>query len=185
MHKDLIIVEQEIGSDYKDTTFDYKGYVIEEHYFAEEDCTHHSAVVFLGGQVLTKFRWEGCLEKAMEFVDAREDAKKYDSEGLKALKRIRQETCPATYNPDFNKLECCDVIEKELKRLEEIDDILNTGGGIWAENGIVSKKLKALEIVKKYIRVDKPFNMACYIYLNDESEMIAEEEYDLLKEVGL
>ena len=42
------------------------------------------------------------------------------SKGLEALKRIRQETCPATYMQDFDKNECCDIIEKELKALEII-----------------------------------------------------------------
>ncbi len=41
---------------------------------------------------------------------------------LEALKRIRQETCPATYMADFDKNECCDVIEQSLQRLEAIDN---------------------------------------------------------------
>ena len=41
---------------------------------------------------------------------------------LEALKRIRQETCPATYMADFDKNECCDVIEQALQRLEAIDN---------------------------------------------------------------
>ena len=174
MHKDLIIVKQEIGSDYKDTTFNYKGYIIEEHYFAEEDCTHHSAVVFLGGQVLTEFRWEGCLKKAMEFVDAREDAKKYDSEGLKALKRIRQETCPATYNPDFNKLECCDTIEKELKALE-----------------IIKEKAVDVLMFKAHFIISKPEYEEYQYYLDNcekygfSAFYLTRQEFDLLKEVLL
>lgn len=38
--------------------------------------------------------------------------------GLQALKRLKQETCPATYMPDFDKNECCNVVESELKALE-------------------------------------------------------------------
>ena len=41
---------------------------------------------------------------------------------LEALKRIRQETCPATYNPDFDKLKCCDIIEDALTVLQIIYD---------------------------------------------------------------
>ena len=41
-----------------------------------------------------------------------------------ALKRIRQETAPATYMKDFNKKECCDVIEKDLEVLEIIKHIV-------------------------------------------------------------
>ena len=177
MREDLIIVKQEIGHDYEDITFNYKGYVIEEHYFREEDCTHHSAVVLLGGQVLTEFRWDGCLEKAMEYIDAREDTKKYGSEGLKALKRIRQETCPATYNPDFNKLECCDVIEKELITGE--------------------KNRKALElIIKKEVNIAilrntnncQQYNNGLLVYSTKttaKKRFLNEEQYSLLKEVLL
>ncbi len=35
-----------------------------------------------------------------------------------AIKRLRQETCPNTYMPDFDKEECLQVIEKDLKPLE-------------------------------------------------------------------
>ena len=41
---------------------------------------------------------------------------------FEALKRIRQETAPATYNPDFDKKECCDVIEQALQHLEAIEN---------------------------------------------------------------
>lgn len=34
-----------------------------------------------------------------------------------ALKRMWQETAPATYMKDFNKKECCDAIEKDLEIL--------------------------------------------------------------------
>lgn len=37
-----------------------------------------------------------------------------------ALKRIRQETLPATYMADFDKNECCNIIEKDLEELEII-----------------------------------------------------------------
>lgn len=42
--------------------------------------------------------------------------------GFKALKRLRQETCPATYMPDFDKQQCCDTIEKELNVLKIFKD---------------------------------------------------------------
>ena len=41
------------------------------------------------------------------------------SKELEALKRIRQETCPATYNQDFDKNECCDIIEQALIQAEK------------------------------------------------------------------
>ena len=43
--------------------------------------------------------------------------------GLEALKRLRQETAPATYMKDFDKEECCNVIETELRALEIIKTV--------------------------------------------------------------
>ena len=68
-------------------------------------------------------------------------------------------------------------IEKELKRLEDIDSILNTGGGIWAENGIVAKKLKAFELIKKK-RVNVAYLIWC-IETFDYKEGLALEQYNL------
>ena len=39
-----------------------------------------------------------------------------------ALKRIRQETCPATYMQDFDKEECCKIIENALLELKAIKE---------------------------------------------------------------
>lgn len=38
-----------------------------------------------------------------------------------ALKRLKQETIPATYNPDFDKNECIDIIEKELNQKDYLE----------------------------------------------------------------
>ena len=35
-----------------------------------------------------------------------------------AIKRLRQETCPATYMPDFDKEECLKTIEDEFKSIK-------------------------------------------------------------------
>lgn len=83
------------------------------------------------------------------------------SKSLEALKRIRQETCPATYMPDFDKDECCNIIEKELKALEII-------------------KEKKVNI--KLLLIDKD----CELYnMNYGYEDLTQEEYELLKEVLL
>lgn len=37
-----------------------------------------------------------------------------------ALKRLWQETAPATYMKDFDKKECCDAIERDLEVLQQI-----------------------------------------------------------------
>lgn len=42
-----------------------------------------------------------------------------------AIKRLRQETAPATYMPDFDKEECLKVIEKELEELDKFKALLN------------------------------------------------------------
>ena len=42
-----------------------------------------------------------------------------------AVKRLWQETAPATYMKDFDKKECCDVIEKDLEILDIFKDKLN------------------------------------------------------------
>lgn len=44
-----------------------------------------------------------------------------------ALKRLWQETAPATYMKDFDKKECCDAIERDLEMLEIVKKfLLNT-----------------------------------------------------------
>ena len=119
------------------------------------------------------------------------------SKGLEALESIEESF---KFNVDkyvwqANKNDF-KTIEKELKRLEEIDDILNTGGGIWAENGIVSKKLKALEVIKpflKNIRLEEnekgEYEVLIDVINNDKPLVIArfnsKEQFDLLKEVLL
>lgn len=40
------------------------------------------------------------------------------NKSLEALKRLDQETCPATYMPDFDKKECIEIIRKDLEVLE-------------------------------------------------------------------
>ncbi len=113
------------------------------------------------------------------------------SKGLEALKDIKR-----TYYNFFTKYdrEQFDTIEKELKRLEKIDDILNTGGGIWAEGGFVSKNLKALEIIKEkqidvlYIAMHssslKRYNEHVS-FTGNNKWCLTQEEFDLLKEVLL
>ena len=112
------------------------------------------------------------------------------SKGLEALEKLRLELLEVSDyldQKDVSYLGPIHRIEEELKRLEEIDNILNTGGGIWAENGIVSKELKALEIIKKhpmfYLHDDLPqgtYRMydcelyGCYDLTKEEYELLAE-----------
>lgn len=84
----------------------------------------------------------------------------------------------------------CQDVEKALKDKEEIDTILNTGGGIWAENGIVAKKLKALDIIKtKKVDTEKLWLVEnAYAYNNFGKVHViplTDEEFDLVKKVLL
>lgn len=77
-------------------------------------------------------------------------------------------------------------MSQELKALEDIKTWFSCHDyDQLHELETIEKGLKALEIIKKYIVINKPFGTACYIYLNDESELIPQEEFDLLKEVFL
>lgn len=100
--------------------------------------------------------------------------------GLEALKRIRQETAPNTYCKDFDKEECCNTIERELKDGE--------------------KYKKALEIINKktyldFISIREADNydeyiehfVECVQKLLKSGKVIeiavSKDEFDLLKEV--
>lgn len=109
------------------------------------------------------------------------------NKGLEALEILKHTTDLDRPNELNGYKEELDIIEKELKRLEDIDGILNTGGGIWAENGIVSKKLKAFEIIKNHIKISLSFydgNEEHTRYSAEMSEFnITPEQRNLLKEV--
>lgn len=47
----------------------------------------------------------------------------------------------------------------------------------------IEKELKALQVIFKYITIGNPFGNVHYIYLNDESEMIMPEDFEVIKEV--
>ena len=49
-----------------------------------------------------------------------------------AIKRLRQETVPNTYNPDFDKEECLKVIEDEINQKDLIERALQEG--VWYED---------------------------------------------------
>ena len=83
-------------------------------------------------------------------------------------------------NSDYISL----VVSETIRiRQNELDKSMRKALREWVLKNAFLKELKAMEIIKKYIFVNKPFGNACYICLNDESEMITEEEYDLLKEI--
>lgn len=96
-----------------------------------------------------------------------------------ALKRIRQETTPATYMVDFDKNECCDIIEKDLKELEQYRKLFNEP--IQA----LIKDLEILEILKSLCEIiETPKNK--YRYLKVAGVVVYtfkdQEEFNLFKE---
>lgn len=116
------------------------------------------------------------------------------SKELDALKRIRQETIPATYNQDFDKEECCNIIETALKELENrraTENVVRT----FRESPVkTNKKLKALEIIKEtpifawYITIYKDaYEMIADAkgFRANESAEELQEKFNLLKEVLL
>lgn len=74
-----------------------------------------------------------------------------------------------------------ELIVEQMREIMKENDISEFYG--IDENKVLQliQEHKALEIIKRYIRIGRPFGKACYIYLNDESEMISEEEYDILE----
>ena len=87
-----------------------------------------------------------------------------------------------------DKIVCGRVKNANELIVEQVREIMKENG-ISEFYGIDESKVlqliqehKAFEIMKKYIHIGRPFGKACYIYLNDESEMIPEEEYDILEE---
>lgn len=87
---------------------------------------------------------------------------------LEALKRIRQETCPATYMPDFDKEECCNIIEHDLLKAKEHEKLLK----IINEKNVDFRWLKVCDTVKSY-------NNGIDEYSNE----LTKEEFTTLKEI--
>ena len=107
------------------------------------------------------------------------------SKGLDALDRI--------YETSMGSVSDYEIIEQELKRLEEIDNIIGYGGGVYNANGLIAKERKVLEIIKRN-RYEAIQCLAYDIYeeyivwYNNFAKVkppITREEFDLLKEVLL
>ena len=62
-----------------------------------------------------------------------------------AIKRIRQETCPATYMPDFDKEKCLKVIEDSIKQkddtIQALKDYLIKWDDMLQLDGVNSKSM--------------------------------------------
>ena len=62
-----------------------------------------------------------------------------------AIKRIRQETCPATYMQDFDKEKCLKVIEDSIKEkdatIQNLKEYLNKWNNMLQVDGVNSKSM--------------------------------------------
>ena len=95
------------------------------------------------------------------------------SKELEALKRIRQETCPATYMADFDKNECCDIIEKSLKALEIIKE---------KNVNMFGFKRDIKQLGKRFTYKYYQSNLGNY-HSGFNIQELTEEEFSLLKEI--
>lgn len=77
-----------------------------------------------------------------------------------ALKRLWQETAPATYMKDFDKKECCDVIERDLEKL--------------------ARALKILDVFKREIFIDTEVQ---HTFSNDKKMIFIKESEEENKDI--
>ncbi len=63
------LISKSVSCDEAEYVYDYKGYIIKEYYFKDEDCMHHFAAVYQNNEKLTQFKWYNCLEEAIEYVN--------------------------------------------------------------------------------------------------------------------
>lgn len=87
-----------------------------------------------------------------------------------ALKRLKQETAPATYMPDFDKDKCIEIIKKDLDRLEK-------------ENKKLKKAIKILKNRFEITGVQQDFDDEYLIETSSYFIYINKEQYKLLKQV--
>ena len=118
------------------------------------------------------------------------------SKGLDAFKIIKDSLVEIDYeNEEDVKLDTyiheeeLEIIEKELKRLEEYDKteysaLIESYKKLLKEKKANEKKLKAIEIIKNYINVNKDEYGLYWINLIGFGSIgITQQEYDLLREV--
>lgn len=109
-----------------------------------------------------------------------------------ALKRLKQETTPATYMADFDKEECIEIIQQDLDRLEKLERfktrLLEDTNKLYNEN---QKFKKVIDILKNNLCIEfsDDFNGIKFKRdLYDECDYTIlflknNEQYELLKEV--
>ncbi len=74
-----------------------------------EDLDHYDE-----GMGIHSTSYQKCKERLIRLAEI-DEAQIQSPKVKEALKRLRQETCPATYMPDFDKEKCLQVIEKAIQ----------------------------------------------------------------------
>jgi len=98
---------------------------------------------------------------------------------FEALKRLKQETCPATYNQDFDKNKCCNIIENALNVLKILIDKQVDISQIYDSANYNDYTNKLEEFFTNNVEAnlgseqDKELWWECYY--------LTEEEYDLVR----
>jgi hypothetical protein len=88
-----------------------------------------------------------------------------------ALKRLKQETAPATYMADFDKEKCIEIIKKDLDRLEKENIKLKQAIKVLKEKGLIFTSGESGR--------ENCICLCDYGY----GVSLTQEEYELLKEV--
>ena len=112
------------------------------------------------------------------------------SKGLEALKHL-YETMPFVFEESRTKMRCLEIIEKELKEIEQLKtsylgNLLNE-----ETQKYICERLKAFDIIKtKHVDFHHFYKMCSYGLqeYNDsvwENECLTREEFELLEEVLL
>ena len=108
------------------------------------------------------------------------------SKGLKALESL-VDTMPLALI-ETNSMREIKIIEKELKRLEELEKAFDSlSKEDEKTKKLLSKEIeknRALEIIKSLVDLTKE-NNHCWLWLGLNGKQITQEQYDLLKEVLL
>ena len=119
-----------------------------------------------------------------------------------ALKRLKQETAPATYMPDFDKDECIEIINQELDRLKKLEkdnenllklnaEAISESIDIHNKNVTLKLKLEQLEKELKQTKLNfknsQTHSKNCYKKLKEKFERgkeVYHRNYELIQENG-
>ena len=136
---------------------------------------------------MAQFNYDDCLEDAMNFVDGliKEKETKPTKKELKDYDQLKEEYDNLKEGYDALSFQY-DRLKYEKERLEKAFHTLSKDDEkAKKELSKEIEKNRALDVLFKYITIGNPFGNVHYIYLNDESEMIMPEDFEILKVVLL